>query len=201
SLTPAEAGDKRRGALFQSRQCRSETVQAAGDSGQVGHHRGQSEWQDYSTGLNWSYRLGMVWSRLKPRQGLKPNFIFLSRPDWKSGPDYLQWPKPRLSDKLCDPASANDDVVVVENYCLARSDGPLGLVKCHADFTIADVLDYSRSGLVPVTNLGANPHRFFQFVDADPVHLVRYQSARQQVIVVAYGDSSLLAVDLEHIER
>src|SRR5215471_20772747 len=121
--------------------------------------------------------------------------------DWSKDDSDSKLMDQKLSNDFSNPAAANHDVAVVEDHSLARGDGPLRFVESYADFAIAGILDHSRSGLVPVTNLGANPHRFFQCVDADPVHLVRNQSARQQILVVAYGDGSLLAVDLDYIER
>src|SRR5215470_8914690 len=121
--------------------------------------------------------------------------------DWSKDDSDSKLMDQKLSNDFSNPAAAHHDVAVVEDHSLARGDGPLRFVESYANFAITGILNHSRSGLVPVTNLGANPHRFFQCVDADPVHLVRYQSARQQVFVAAYGHSSLLAVDLDYIER
>src|SRR5215471_8077186 len=121
--------------------------------------------------------------------------------DWSKDDSDSKLMDQKLSNDFSNPAAANHDVAVVEDHSLARGDGPLRFVESYANFAITGFLNHSGSGLVPVTNLGANPHRFFQCVDADPVHLVRNQSVRQQVFVAAYGHSSLLAVDLDYIER
>src|SRR5579864_1684053 len=57
---------------------------------------------------------------------------------------------------LDDPAAADDNIPVVENGGLARSDGPLRLVEGDKNFIAiltADFLEQRRGGLVTVANL------------------------------------------------
>ena len=70
---------------------------------------------------------------------------------------------------LVDPATADDEVVVIEDDGLSWRDGDLGCIEVHAGAGAADGADRGGGGLMPMSDLRMCPDRRGRLLE-NPVH-------------------------------
>src|SRR5208337_4880581 len=106
-----------------------------------------------------------------------------------------------LTRVLCNPSTANDDILVVENGRLTRSDGPLRLIESHEHLICRSLFQHRWRGVVPMANFHGDPYRLMQILNGDEVHSPSTQGSRVEMLLATHHDSLVGSIDLDHVKR
>ena len=99
-----------------------------------------------------------------------------------------------------DPPAAYNKIVLVEDDRLSRSNRPLRLIERN-DNSIAIHPNLCIRRLVPMANLGLHTNRSIERLEGDPIHPMRMQGSRAQIVITADNNLPLISAQLDHIQR
>src|SRR4051794_39351879 len=99
-----------------------------------------------------------------------------------------------------DPAAADNNVAIIEDDGLPRSDRALLNIKGH-EYFVPGSFDGRVRCFMAMADLRLHPHWVPKLRNRDPVQLARAQRLRHQLISAAHHDLALSAIDLQNVKR
>src|SRR5690242_17353200 len=99
-----------------------------------------------------------------------------------------------------DPTAAHNYILVVEHNRLPWRNRPLRLVECN-DSSVALHPNLRIRWLMAMANLDLHANGSIERFKRDPIHTMRVQCSRAQIIIASNNHLPLVAAQLDHVER